>query len=304
VVPLPARDVVYDPRTGRLYASLDSAAGARAGTVVAIDPATGAVTGSVPVGASPGRLALSDDGTALWVAVDGTGQVVRLALPGLTPGTSFSPGPERVTQMEVMPGHPGTVVLQQEGCCGTAGDIAVLYDNGVRRPRTAPGPYVHSIAFGEDGDVVYAADAQTTLWAFHTYRVAADGLSETKLTEREPLAGSQRMVYAAGRVYGLFGQVADAQRHELLGTFANVFTASSMAVDAGVGRVYFFDSAAGNALRVFDGNTLALLGTFSVPGASRLPGNPPERLLRWGTDGLVLSDGTSIHILHSPLFGP
>ena len=37
-----------------------------------------AVVDSVLVGGSPGKLALSDDGSTLWVALDATGQVRRI----------------------------------------------------------------------------------------------------------------------------------------------------------------------------------------------------------------------------------
>jgi hypothetical protein len=302
VVPLPAADIVYSSRHDRIYAALGADAGARANTVVAIDPATGEVTGSVAMGGAPGALALSDDGSTLWAAVGA--QVRRLALPGLTPGTSFS-APFAVGQMAVMPGRAGTLAVTHDWADGNpAGEIVVVYDDGVRRTRGAQGSFGHSIAFGEEGRVVYALDVETSGRGFRTVEVRGDGAHSTRETERVFTSADDRIQFAGGRVYGLSGDVVDGERHHRVASFPDAWGQSSMAVDAALGRIFFFDAGPGS-LRVFDLNTFQLLGSAQVGGVeSQHPVRSSERLLRWGTDGLALSDGKAIHILRTALAGP
>src|SRR5688572_30652369 len=77
---LPTNDLVYDPHSGRLYASIPGSAGADGNSVVPIDPATGAVGTPIPVGSEPGKLALSDDGRYLYVGLNGENAVRRVML--------------------------------------------------------------------------------------------------------------------------------------------------------------------------------------------------------------------------------
>ena len=134
-LPIQARDLAYEPASNRLYASVPSTAAAHANMVLAIDPLTGVVVDSVLVGGSPGKLALSDDGSALWVALDATGQVRRVSLPSLALAGSFSLGANRVWDMRVMPGRPGTVAISRfDPCCSPAHEGVAIYDDGIKRP--------------------------------------------------------------------------------------------------------------------------------------------------------------------------
>src|SRR5262249_426415 len=68
---LSANDLVYDPVTKRIYASLGSSAGANSDSIAVIDPVTGAVGPFIPVGSNPGKIAISDNGQNLYVGLDG-----------------------------------------------------------------------------------------------------------------------------------------------------------------------------------------------------------------------------------------
>src|SRR6185312_988186 len=71
-----------------LYRAANAQAWAHPSSIVTVDPAAAAVTSIVPVGNDPQPLALSDDGTALWVGLAGEHRVRRM-----TPGTTPTPGP-------------------------------------------------------------------------------------------------------------------------------------------------------------------------------------------------------------------
>jgi hypothetical protein len=263
----------------------------------------------VDAGGDPGVLALSDDGSTLWVALDGTREVLRLSLPGLTPGTRFSTGEDWVEDMEVMPGRPGTVAISlRNDCCSPRHEGVALWDDGVRRARSTPG---HSgsnhIAFGESAALLYGFGNETSPTGFYTIQVGGDGVAVARETHGLMTGGGGEVRYAAGRVYGTAGDVADAGRHEWVTTIRDAWAQSSVAVDAALGRVYYvYTTLHGHDLQVFDINTFARLGAASWGGLDSRHEtlNPTETLLRWGTDGLALSDGTHIHILRTALAGP
>jgi YVTN family beta-propeller protein len=58
-VDLKVRDLVYNPHDGLLYVSVPGVVPERGNTVTLIDPATGALVASIPVGSEPNVLALS-----------------------------------------------------------------------------------------------------------------------------------------------------------------------------------------------------------------------------------------------------
>src|SRR5205823_1106452 len=150
-IPLPTNDLVYDRFSGRIYASVPLGGihgpGGATGGVVAIDPESGTVAASMPLDGGPGRLAISDDGRYLYVALDEAGAVRRLDLPAMTPGLQFSLGgsagrPDGAEDMAVMPSHPESLaVARAQG--GMDAGIAI-YDNGMPRPVSTP-------ASGQDG---------------------------------------------------------------------------------------------------------------------------------------------------------
>src|SRR5258708_10283867 len=66
-VPLPSRDVVYDPGTKKIYASVPGSGGIRANSVTSIDPLTGTVGQSIFIRSEPAEMALSGQGKShLW----------------------------------------------------------------------------------------------------------------------------------------------------------------------------------------------------------------------------------------------
>jgi hypothetical protein len=300
---LPAVDLAYSPGAGRIYASLPASAGARANTVVAIDPATGEITGSASVGSNPGALAISDDGSTLWVALDGSGDVRRLSLPDLTPGLVFSLGGARAEEMHVMPGRPGTVAIAlRNTCCSPRHEGVAVYDNGVRRGNASAGHTgSNSIAFGSES-LLYGYNNETTEFGFRTMAVNSGGVTVTRVTGGLIDRFYTRIAYAAGRVYSTNGVAIDAARHVRAGTFASGGT--TLAISPQLGRVYYVDTGAGT-LTVHDLNTFQQLGSTALGTLNDdHPALARQRLVRWGADGLALTDGVRIHIFRSALAGP
>ena len=69
-----------DTVRGVLYAAVGSGAPAYENRVVVIEPSTGRIIESFDVGSNPMTLALSDDGSILWVGLEDAGAVRRVDL--------------------------------------------------------------------------------------------------------------------------------------------------------------------------------------------------------------------------------
>ena len=294
VVEVPAGAVVWSAATGRLYASVPGSAPSHANHVVAIDPATGAVTGSVAVGPDPGAMAISDDGQVLYVALRGATTIRRVAAASLAAGPEFAAhGP--VEEIAVMPGRSGTVAVSVQG-------QVCLYDDGVPRPRCTHGS--NTIAFGESAAVLYGHDNESSGFEFRTLGVVPDGLEVVKATFRAFFGYDDRIHYAAGRVYSEFGPVADAAAHVQVGVVGSPGEGIAALPDAELGRVFVLRPESAS-IEVYDINHFASLGSIPVgPFNVEHPAVKLIRLVRWGTDGLAFRDGEKIHILRTPIAGP
>jgi len=189
------------------------------------------VTSSVFVGSNPASLALSDDGSTLWVGLDGSLEIreVDLGTDPPTPGAQHAlpPGewgdPAHAGSMVVLPGTTGSVAVSLHifGLSPSFTGVVVL-DDGVPRPTTTPGHTGASrLTLGPEG-WLYGFNNLHTGFGFYAIQVAAGGVTQT---EHEGLVDGfdTDIVYAEdGRVYATSGQVVDVSQPaspSLEGTF-------------------------------------------------------------------------------------
>ena len=91
-ITLAANDIIYDPISRKIYASVPGTAGDIGNTITAIDPFSGTIGSSVFIGSEPEKLAISDDGQFLYVDLDGAAAVRRFNIVTKTAGLQFSLG--------------------------------------------------------------------------------------------------------------------------------------------------------------------------------------------------------------------
>ena len=87
-----ANDLAFCRQDGFLYASVAGSDASYGNRIVRIDPQSAQVIASLPVGSEPGKLAISDDGTVLYVALGGAAAVRQVDLTNLTAGIQFTLG--------------------------------------------------------------------------------------------------------------------------------------------------------------------------------------------------------------------
>jgi hypothetical protein len=291
-VTLPTADLVYDPHSERLYASIPAGAGAIGDAVVAIDPVRALVDESVAVGGDPATLAVDEEGRFLHVGLDGAGAIARLTLAPLTADLQFSLGSDdifgalRAEDIAVMPGSPAVIAVSRylPGSPRHAG--VGIYNDGILRPITTPG---HSganvIEFASDPARLYGYNNETTEWGFR--RMAVDATGVAVVDVRDGLINDfwVDIAFADGVIYTTSGQAIEPESGTIIGTFAlpappDYRFDHPVAPDVAANRFYY---VADGALLVFDRTTFALVETIAVPAAA----GRPTSLVRWGADGLA-----------------
>src|SRR6266540_6886037 len=85
-----ASDLVWDPTRNRFYASVSgSGGGTNSNRVLVIDPVSAAISGGILLNQNPGRLALTNGGENLYVALNGNGSIVRIDPTSMSAASTF-----------------------------------------------------------------------------------------------------------------------------------------------------------------------------------------------------------------------
>ncbi len=296
-------DIIYDPVDGLIWASVPSIVGGNG--VISIDPQTGERSSVVFVGSEPAKLAISDDGKSLFVALDGAAAVRQFDIPRRTAGIFFPVGRDSsaglmfVEDMQVLPGYSDSVAISRrlEPFISPRHAGVGIYDFGVIRPTQTPGHTGSNvIQFSNSPDRLYGYSNEGD-GGFRRMRVDDSGVT-TLDSAVGLLAGGRdfRFDRYDERLYSTGGRVVDPEQRILLGTFPSVSSGSLVAPDSANGRTFYLTDV-DHTLWVFDPNTFTPLGQARIPGIS----GTVASLIRWGDDGLAFRTGDQIIILTSPV---
>jgi len=294
-------DIISDPTRGVIYASVPSSGGANANSVVKIDPLTASIVGSVVVGSEPGPMAISDDGTYLYVGLGGAPSVVRVHLPTFTKDIEFQlgnnaiRGPMYAEDLVVLPGLPRSVVVsRRNSCCSPRHEGVAIYDDGVARPRVTD---LHTgsnrIVRGPSAARLYGYNNETTEFGFRSIRVNPDGLLEEIIATSLVSGLGVDIEFDGAYVYSTNGSVIDPVALKRIGSIP---ASGTVCPDAASARVHYLASG---AIQTFHYASFNAIGSVAAPALNGL-----TRLARWGVDGLAAGGGDSIVILSGSLAGP
>lgn len=290
-----------DPVSGLLYASIPSVASQNANTVIPINPATGAMMTPIAVSNDPRKLAISDDGSEMYVS-SSAGVLQRVNLKSLAVEKTFNLpidtqlGQTYAQEMHVVPGSPKSIVL----ALFTSGEdgAAFFNDSGLVNwiPGSANSPhmlFVDSFAFTSPS-TFYGLPETSSF--FTQVQVASSGLSYAG----DAAIGFNQQTGSKVRsdgtlLYTNSGQVWDPTSQKLLGTYVEsngsqpFYTASVLPAKA-EGRTYFLDAGGGSngfqglSIDIYNQANYALLGSV---GFADLSGLNAADLVRWGANGFA-----------------
>jgi hypothetical protein len=308
-------DLVYNAADGLLYASVPGSAGAGGNSVTSIDPVTGNIVRQIFVGSNPNKLALSSDGTQLFVGLDGAAAVAQLNLTTGKVVNQFSLGggpgvynpPYTATALAAVPGQPNSVAVAADGSY-LGGSGVTFYDSGVARAKTSS-----SLGFG-NGPLCFGSSASTLYMASGStvYKMTVDSTGitggSTFYSGTNYYYQSANIQYDSGRLYLSSGVVVDGSTAALLGTFyATTSTAASGPIISdstlGLAFVGYSGSVSGTPqVLAFNESSFNPTGSIAVSGVSN-SGYPSgfQKILRWGQNGVALNTSTQIFIFQSPV---
>ncbi len=289
-LPLRANDLLYDQHRGVIYATVPGSVPGVGNRVHVIDPLGGQVDHSVFVGSEPNKMAISDDGQYLYIALDGAAAVARFQLPNLIFDQQFPLGvdpfygPLYVEDIDVQPDHPGVVAVSVKrlGVSPRHGGVAI-YDEGVKRPTQTPGHTGSNvIEFASVADRLYGYNNETTDFGFRTMKVDASGVV-TLTTAPDYISGfGVDIEHAADVVYSTTGKALAPVGPVLLGTYTGVGSVTAVAPDPATGRVYFLTSD--GAIHIYELSTFVFVDTIDVN-----TNGVADDLVRWGDHGLAFT---------------
>jgi DNA-binding beta-propeller fold protein YncE len=240
-ITLATKDLVYDPLSQRIYASVPGSAGGIGNSITQIDPVPGTIGASVAIGSEPGKLAISDNSQYIYVALDTPGAVRRFDLTTQTAGLQFSlgSGPSGtffVEDMGVMPGQPDSVAISRM-YSGTAHAGVAIYDNGVARPTTtATFPVNNVIEFSATASRIYGYNNRSSGFDFSKLTVDASGVSIASTVPSLITGFDAGMVFQNGKIYSTRGKVVDPEASVQVGTYPGIAQSSLVLPDSSVNR--------------------------------------------------------------------
>jgi hypothetical protein len=318
VVSLKANDLAWDPYQQRIYVSVPSTSPVNPNTVTVLDPFTGELTASQYVGSEPDRLALSDDGQLLYVALRGASSIERLTVPDLSQDLSIAMGrdptygPYYASDLRVAPRSPPTlaVSLSTQGSSTSGGGI-VIYDDATPRPTQIGGGTgswyrYDSLEWGTTASDLYASTASygSDLYAFS---VDASGivLRNTYRSAFSTYNIGMRFDAGTGLLYAEDGRVVDPETGLLAGTFpVSGYYPRRMVPDSSLDSAFFVSGESYPGLHA-PLNAYDLMH-YSPARSTTLSfvGAPPRRLIRWGVDGLAFLTPDCVVLLRGPFVLP
>jgi trimeric autotransporter adhesin len=315
-VPMVNNSMVYNPANGLLYVSVPSSAGPAYGnSVVSVDPQTGAIGTPIRVGAEPNKLAVTDDGKFLWVALDGAAAVRKVDLTTGTLGLQFGFGgnggiyqsPATVTAMIALPGSDNSVVVSTNGEYTQAIGI---YDNGVFRgtPSTTYNFYGAYSALQADGSrgEIYAAAGSS--YAVYTYTASGVTQKTTASNGTYTNYSPADLQITGSRAYTDVGKVYDSESGALLGTFyqsGTIVAGGATTADTTLGKAFVLDSTnqygSMNQIQIFNLSDFNPTSSSVIPITVAQTSSSLSTMVRWGTNGLAFRASDGIYSIHSNL---
>jgi len=279
-------------------------------TIVTVDQSTAAVTSIVPVGNDPQPLALSDDGSVLWVGLAGDHRVRRMT-PGPTPspGTAYALPNLLTTGEQSVPFSmvvlPGTTASLAVGVYGSnyGGRGVFILDDGLPRANFIQPPEIAAFYLnnGPPGYLLGIGDTYYNLVVIKIGTVGATYESYGGLVGNY-LSG---LAYSSGFAYASSGEVVDLSNPDAPLPAGRFNFSSCIVAIRNATRVMMLcpnPQVGGPILRMLDTTTFTSVGSVTLPTSLQTAGWVDFAYL--GGDAVAMLPGDMpLQILHAPLIG-
>ncbi len=319
-VSLATADLAWSPHLGRLVATVAETDPDFPNRVVTLDPRTGEVFSLIELErirrASPldepgeGRLALSDDGTMLYVGTEGGSRLRQYALPGGTLVRDFAVGTNDdgsasiAFDWQVVPGQSERVVVARTDGWNR-GSVAV-YDQGLL--QSGRGPYSSHVLIAPDGQSAFSYMGRALGDTLYGFALGPGGVVEVQVLPKTPFWFGGDVGLDRGLIHFACGWVYDpevqnwARGFSLQGAVNQYDNEGRMAFSADGQWVWFIsgNGRGGQVLEWFARPTAQAMRRVSLSAV----GGGVRRLWLCGDDTLALHNGEAVVVLRSAAFLP
>lgn len=294
-------DIAVDPATGNLWAAIPATDSKYGNSVVEIDPSSHKIISSMPVGSSPNVMAFSDDGSALYVGLQGTDSFVRLdpiakKVVATYPVISAESGNSQYAlYITVQPGNPDVVALCQQNDQDSGFDSGCIYHNGV----------LLNSKMGFYNGYLLGFSNPTTLWSSNPgwypqslFEATVDGSGAT-LTSNNSGMGGLFSIFG-GNLYFANGQVVSGTTGSLLGTYPVQIQGQGVAIDFTSETAYIigqFEGAGPYQVSSFGAGDYKSSTIYAVPNGP----TAVNRFMLLKSGQFVFSDAKSVYFLQQPV---
>lgn len=314
-----ARDLLYDRPRKRCYLTTPQQPGDSrfaAESLVAMNPETGEILQTVLLGGGPAQMALTTDGTTLYVVLEAGGVVKRLDAETLAVSSEFtfrsagaSPGYAKVG-LATLPGTRSTLGLYYAPNTGSSLHTLAIFDNGIKRANEVDtGDGADSVIFSPDGRYLFLAAFSRVNGpkAVSRFNVDASGLPDKNYVQA---LGGGPVEFVGDLLYTSGGT---AINYKTMVVERSIGVGGAQSVDVERARIlttYFLSSRTSGEypqyLQAFDLDTQTPLGWINLGSVNYVAAgvSPVQRLIRFGTDGLIFTDSRGLLMFHTPLAGP
>lgn len=299
-VDLPVNALVADIPRRVFYASIPGSVVGQGNRVATIDAATGRYWVSNILGSEPRAMTLAMDGRTLYVALDGSGEIVRLSVPDMVPrdrvqlpGSGM--GQTVAESLAASPLDPEVlaVSLATPGFSPRHAGVALLRSLVVQPRRTQGHTGSNQVVFGPDGTEVFGLNNETSEFGLRRIRVRSDGLEEVAVVPAGTGYGSRLVrvganLVAGNRVFSVAGLTLKATL-PVQGVCSERGSTQALCADLpfdGLPRVLRTDVPTGSLLQQVG---LAVPGLASS-GLSWVPGAGPWAAVNTSTQVFILRD--------------
>jgi uncharacterized repeat protein (TIGR01451 family) len=277
---LPTRDLIYDPVTRKIFASVPETAGDIANSLIEIDPETLTIGPAHFVGSKPTKLTMVRNGRHIYVALDGEAGIRSFDTVSGIAGSAFSIGAgQKVVDLEVLPGTTNSLIVSKYAT-GNDDYVGNIYDNGI--PRANPLGSVGYLEPASDASKAYGILFNSGGTGFLNLNVTSNGLV---LSNQVAFDSSYYgdIESENGLIYFHKGGVLDPASGTFLPRFPSIYFDSLVLPDSSSGKAFFIYSA--NYLWYFQEHDLqsrAILKTIQMPVLGG-----PSSLIRCGSNSVA-----------------
>ena len=300
-----------------LYASIPASSTTNPNTVIPIDPETGATQTPIAVGNDPRALAVSDDGSFLFVAAQGDEVIQRINLStGLIDRTFPYPTNSLVLNrpfsatMLTVPGSQKSLLVYFASNNSLGGVMELFNDAGLVNSvpdltQFFDGVNVSSFAFTDAG-TAYSLPFPFNAAFFNVFTIDAGGLHLSPVTNANTGVNNTTgfgLVSDGKLLYTTAGQVWDPIARTQVGSFpvgainpTSFPNLQDMVMDTTAGQFFAVGDQINGAVALvaYDLNSLTSTGTLNF---TELNDPEPHNLVRWGSHRIRVSSAPAQRFL-------